>query len=115
MDHLSNKKGGGVYLYYKYSVLLKVMDVSYLYECINFEVKIGNKTCNFISLYRSPIQTKYEFENFIKNLELNLEYIVNQSPFLIAVLGDFNGRMQGWYQNYITTFEGSKIDMITSQ
>ena len=96
-------------------MLLKVIDVSYLQECINFEVKTGDKTCNFISLYRSSSQTKYEFENFIKNLELDLEYIVNQRPFLFVVLGHFNGRMQGWYQNYIATFEGSKIDMATSQ
>ena len=65
----------------------------------------------FVSLYK----TKDEFENFIKNLELNLEHIANKSPFLIVVLGDFNARMQGWYQNDITTFEGCKIDIATSQ
>ena len=59
-------------------------------RCISFEVKIGDKTCNFISLYRSPTQTKDEFENLIKNLEINLEHIANKSPFLIVVLGDFN-------------------------
>ena len=89
-----------------------VIDVSYLQECINFEVKIGNKTCNFVSLYRSPSQTKDEFENFIKNLEINLEHIANKSPFL---LGDFNARMQGRYQNGVTTFEGCKINIATSQ
>ena len=78
---------------------IKVIDVSIFKECINFKVKIGGKTCNFVSLYRSPSQTKDEFENFIKNLELNLEHIANKSPFLIVVLGDFNARMQGSYQN----------------
>ena len=68
-----------------------------------------------ISLYRSSSQTKDEFENFIKNLELNLEHTENKNPFLIVVLGDFNVRMQGWYQNDITTFEGCKIDIATSQ
>ena len=96
MDHPSNNKRGGVCLYYKCSLPLKVIDVSYLQECINFEVKIGDKTCNFVSLYRSPGQTKDEFENFIKNLELNLEHIANKSPFLIVELGDFNARIQGW-------------------
>ena len=94
---------------------LKVMDASYLQECINFEVKIGDKTCNFVSLYRSPSQTKDELENFIKSLELNLEHIANKSPFLIVVFGDFNARLQGWYQNDITTFEGCTIDIATSQ
>ena len=104
MDYPSNTKRGGVCLYYKCSLPLKVIDISYLHECINFEIKTGDKTCNFVSLYRSPSQTKDKFENFIKNLELNLEHITNKSPFLIVVLRDFNGRMQGWYQNDITTF-----------
>ena len=102
-------------LYCKFSVPLQVIDVSYLQERINFEIKIGDKTCNFVSLCRSPSQTKAEFENFISNSELNLEHIVNESPFLIIVLGDVNVRMQSWYQNNITTFKGSKINIETSQ
>ena len=53
------------------------------------EVMIGNKICNFISLYRFPGQTKDEFATFIKDLENNLEHIVDRSPVLIVVLGDF--------------------------
>ena len=68
----------------------------------------------FVSLNRSPSQTKDEFENFLRNLKLKLEHIANKSPFLIVVLGDFNARIQGWYQNDITTFEGCKIDMVNS-
>ena len=55
------------------------------------------------------------FENFVKNLELNLEHSVNKTPFLIAVLGYFNERMHGWYQNDTTAFEGSKINIATFQ
>ena len=96
-DNPSNTKSGGVYLYYKWSLPLKVKEVSYIKECINFGVKTGEKTCNFVSLYRYPSQTKDEFENFIKNLEHNLEHIARKSPFLIVVLGNFNAKMQGWY------------------
>ena len=96
------------YIYVSY----KVIDVSYLQECINFEVKIGDKTRNLVSLYRSPSQNKDEFENIIKNVEINLEHIANKSPFL---LGDFNAKMQGSYQNVVTTFQGCKIDIATSQ
>ena len=95
MDDPSNAKRGGVCFYCKCSLPLKVMEVSYLQECINFEVKIGNKTCNFASLYRFPSQTKDEFENFIKTLELNLEHIANKSLFLFVVLCDFSARRQG--------------------
>ena len=46
----------------------------------------------------------------------NLDHIANRTPFLIVVLGDFNNaRMQGWYQNDITTFDVCKIDIATSQ
>ena len=45
--------------------------VQYLQECINFEIKIGDKVCNFISLCRSPNQTLDDFETFSKNFELN--------------------------------------------
>ena len=115
MDHPSNAKHRVACLHYKCSLPLKVIDISYLQECINFEVKIGDKTCNFLSLYRSPSQTRDEFENFIKNVGLNLEHIANKKPFRIVVLVDLNARMQGWYQNDITTFEGCKIDIATSQ
>ena len=103
MDHPSNTKLRGVCLYYKCLLSLKVMGVSYLQEC------------NFVSLFRSPSQTKDGFENFVKNAELNLEQIANKSPFLIVVLSDFNARIQGWYQNDITTFDRGKIDMTFSQ
>ena len=44
-----------------------------------------------------------------------MEHIANKNPFLIVVLGDFNTKMQAWYQNNITTFEGCKIDIETSK
>ena len=65
----------------------------------------------YIDLYAKQ---KINLTISFKKLELNLEHTVNKSPFLIVVLGNFNARMQGLYQNDITTFEGSKIDMTTS-
>ena len=94
---------------------LNIRDVSYLHECVNFEIKTGDKKYNLANHYRSPSQTKDEFENLIKNLELNLEYILNKSPFLIVVLGDFIARMQNWYQGDIATFKRSMVDMATSE
>ena len=49
---------------------LEVIDVSYLQECINFEVKIGDKAFKFVSFYRSPSQRKNKLR--INNLEFNL-------------------------------------------
>ena len=95
-NHPSNKKGG-VSIYLKNSLPLKVLDIQLLQECINFEIKIADKTCNFISLHRSPGQSKDEFEYFADNLGLNLDSTALRNPYLIAALGDFNAKTKGWY------------------
>ena len=76
-----NIERGGVCIYCKYSLPLKIKNIHYLQECINFEIKIKDKLCNFISLYRSP-----NFQSFINNLELNLDSVVVNNPFLTVFL-----------------------------
>ena len=61
MDHHLNTKRGVAQLYYKYPLILKFVEISYLQKWIKFEVAIGNKTCNFITLYKSLSQAKDEF------------------------------------------------------
>ena len=82
-------------------------------ECINFEIKIKDKLSNFIMLYRSPNHCKDDFEPFINNLELNLDSVMANNPFLTVVLGDWNAKLSLWYNNDITTYEASKIDGAT--
>ena len=91
-DHPSNNEREGIWIYYKHFLPLRILNVQYLQECINFEMKIGDKVCNFISLYRSLSQTLDDFETFSKNFELNLENIVHRNPFLVVVIGDFNAK-----------------------
>ena len=86
-----------------------------LQECIHFEIKIADKICTFISLHRSPCQSKDEFESSADNLEVNLDLVVHRNPYLIVVLGDFNVQTKGWYPLGKTTYEGARIDGITSQ
>ena len=59
-DHPSNNKRCGVCIYYKNFLHLRVLSIQYLQEYINFELNIGGKICNFISLYTSPSQTQDE-------------------------------------------------------
>ena len=64
-DHPSNNKRGCICIYYKHFLSsLRILIVQYLQECIKFEMKIGDKVCNFISLYRSPSQTLHDFETW---------------------------------------------------
>ena len=44
-------------------------------------MKIGEKLCNFIILYRSPSQFQDDFETFLKNSELNLDTNLANNPF----------------------------------
>ena len=111
-DHPSNSKRGGVCVYYRNSLPLRILHIFYLQECIVFELKIGNK---FISLYRSPNQTQDEFETFTNNLDLILDRIFETNPFLVIALGDFNAKLCLWYKNDKTTTEGSKIANLTFQ
>ena len=91
-DHPSNNKHGGVCICYKNFLPLRVLSIEYLQECINFELNIVGKICNFISLNRSPSQSQDEYEKFIDNLELSLETLCQNNPFIIVLIGDLNAK-----------------------
>ena len=55
-------KGGSFCICYKNLLSLRVLSIYYFQECFNFRLKIGEKLCNSISLYRSPSQTQDEFK-----------------------------------------------------
>ena len=61
VNHPANSKRGGVCMYYKNCLPLKVLDIRFLHESIAFELRIGDKLCSFISLYRSPNQSSDDF------------------------------------------------------
>ena len=86
-----------------------------LQEYINFEINVADKSCSFISLYRSPSQSKDEFEYFADNLNLNLDSIALRNPYLFFVLGDLNAQTKGWYTLGKTIYQGCRIYGITSE
>ena len=114
-DYSSNTKRGGVCIYYRNSLPLKILGIHYLQECINFEIMIGGKLCRFVSLYRSPNQSQDDFESFANNFELNIDAVTVNNPFLTFVLGGFNIKSNLWFKGDKTSSEGSKIDAITFQ
>ena len=96
-DNPSNSKHGGVFIYYKEALPVRVTNVNYLNKCIIFEIKKGEKLCSFINLYRSSIQTQDDFHKFTDKLELSLNLAVQNNPYLVVVLGDFNAISKNWY------------------
>ena len=115
VNHPSDVKRGGVCNCYKTMLPLKVLSTSFLQECINFEVSIGNKKCRFIYLYRTPSQSQDESHYSLTNLEMNLDDSFHSNPFLTTVIGDFNAKSNKWSEDDRSTIEVSKIDFFTSQ
>ena len=114
-DHPSNKKRGGACVNYKSTLPLRILNISNLDECINFEVSIANKICCFIHLYRSPSQKHDEFQEFKWNLEMNLHALSTDITFLTVMIADFHAKSSNWYLNDINSFEGSQIEFLASQ
>ena len=74
-DHPSNTKRGGVCMYYKSPLPLRIINIGYLHEYLSSDVQIGDKICNFVALYRSPSQSQDDFETFADNFEMTLELL----------------------------------------
>ena len=69
-------------IYYK-NLPLRVININYLNECIVFDIKLGDKICSFVVLYRFPSQSSDEFESFSKNLELTLDRVMKNAPYMM--------------------------------
>ena len=72
-DHPSNSKRGDVCIYYKTFLPLRVCIISILDECRSSELKISDKFCHFVALYRSPSPSQDDVLSFSQNFELTLE------------------------------------------
>ena len=99
-DHPDNTNRGGVSLYYKENLPLRIRnDISPLQECLVCEIKINKKKCFVSCLYRSPSQSSVEFDDFCAGLETTFSNLNLESPFCCIFLGDFNAKCSKWYGN----------------
>ena len=85
-SHPSQHKRGGVCIYFRNSLSLKILNIHYLQESKSFELQVGSKICKFVSLYRSPSQTSADFEKFTDNFELTLDTLAGSNSDLVVVL-----------------------------
>ena len=114
-SHLLSNNKRFICICYKNFLPLRVFSVQYLEECINFDLNIGVKISNFVSLYRSPSQTQDKFEKFIENLELNLKSLCQNNPFLIVLIRDLNAKSKNWYDHEESSLEGNAVKNVTAQ
>ena len=110
-NHTNNTRTGGVCIYYKEFLVIKVLDVHFN----NFYyAKVQQKTRNDVcAMYRSSSQNN-EFDEFLHSFENLPNNIAKSSPLLTVILGDFNARSTSWWVNDKTTIEGAHLEVLTT-
>ena len=112
----NNTKHGGVGLFYKSSLPIRVRDHLSFSESLVVEINLGNKKIFFSVIYRSPAN-KYgtpKFNAFLNNLRTLYENIKNEKLYNVYFTGDFNGHSNLWWQESDTNDEGREIEELTS-
>ena len=113
-NHPNNIKRGGVCIYYKESLLLRVISSPYFKEALLLEMTYNNKKVIVSVIYRSPSQNNSEFDLFLSNFEKFLSDINKRKPFLSVITGNVNARSSSWWSKDMDTAEESKLISLTS-
>ena len=79
VDHPSNQKRGGICVYHKDFLPLKVNNISCLKKCLNFNLSVYGKQCNITLIYHSLSQSSGELDISLSNFEFLLDYIANRN------------------------------------
>ena len=113
-DHPNNIKRGGVCIYYKESLPVRVINIPDIKEALLLEMNYNNKKVIISVIYRSPSQSTDEFESFLLNFEQLFDDVCQRRPSLSIITGDFNARSVSWWSNDINTTEGLKLSSMSS-
>ena len=68
---------------------LRVLNINYSSKGIVFNIKLGSKICSFLVLYRPSSQSSDEFESFSKNLKPAIDHLMQNTPYMMVLCGDF--------------------------
>ena len=98
-DHPNNTKRGGICIYYKDSLPVRVISLPYLKEALILELTDNNKKIFVSAIYRSPSQNNREFNLFLSSFEQLLNEKNQRKPMLSIITGDFNARSSSWWAN----------------
>ena len=74
-DYPGDVKRGGVFLYFKENLTLKVIDNSYIAQCITCEITLQNQKGYVVVIYQSPSQSITEFDESLSNFDKLLNNI----------------------------------------
>ena len=113
-DHPNDIKRGGVCIYYKESLPVRVINIPFIKEALLLEMNYNNKKVFISVIYRSPSQTTDEFDSFLLNFEQILNEVRQGKPSLSVITGDFNARSSSWWSSDINSTEGLKLSSVSS-
>ena len=112
LNHPNGRRNGGVGIFYKDTLPLRVRSDLSFDECLVCELKFGRKKIFFTVFYRNPEHKvgSEGFNNFIHDFEVLHEHISKENPYATFFTGDVNGHTQAWYPDGDTNAEGNKLD-----
>ena len=113
-DHPSNTKRGGVCIYHKESLVVRLVKLSSLSQRIVCEVFLQNCKGYIGIVYKSPSQDNIEFESFLSEFDELLSKTTSSTSLFTITLGDFNARSSTWRKEDETTTEGTHLEALTS-
>ena len=88
-DHPNNIKRGGICIYYKELLPVRVISLPYLKEALLLQMTYNNKKVIVSGIYCSPSQNDSEFDLIFVQFEKLLSNINKCKPFLSVITGDF--------------------------
>ena len=88
----SNSKRGDVCIYYGNFLHVGVSNFQYFHQCINIEVKIGDKLFHIIGFYRYPSKLQDVFEKSSEKNKLNLDSLFRKNIFFLVLIRDFHAK-----------------------
>ena len=98
-NHPSGAKKGGVGIFYKDMLPIKIRSDISFDECIVAELRFGRKKIIFTVLYRNPMHkaNSPDFHNFMVNFTELHAKIPSEKPYYIIFTGDFNAHSVQWW------------------
>ena len=110
-------KNGGVGIFYKESLPLRIRNDLSFDECLVCELNFGRKKIFFSVLYRNPAikANSPDFLFFCHNFENMILNIKKEKHYALFVAGDFNSQSQSWYPDRASTPEGVSLDELFSK
>ena len=117
LNNPDGSRNGGVGIFYKDSLPLRIRSDLSFDECLVSELIFGHKKIFFTVFYRNPKHdvNSVGFLDFVTNFENLCTAIKREKPYAMFFAGDVNGHTQAWYPEGDTNPVGAKLEEMFSE